>query len=73
MIRNPSTAQPVVDIQTGLIKSEWLRFFIELAASGLNMEKRNNPPGSPTEGDAYYDLTLHKARMWNGTSWNDWW
>lgn len=71
--RNPSTSQPVVDPQTGTIKPEWLRYFIALAEQGVNLQKRDAAPASPAEGDAYYDLTLHKARMWDGTTWQNWW
>jgi hypothetical protein len=30
-------------------------------------------PGSPSEGDSYYDLTLHKSRTYDGTTWQNWW
>jgi len=30
-------------------------------------------PGSPAEGDCYYDTTTHKLRVYNGTTWNDCW
>lgn len=30
-------------------------------------------PGSPTEGDSYYDSTLHKSRTWDGSAWQNWW
>ncbi len=26
-------------------------------------------PESPTEGQVYYDTTLHQVRVYNGTSW----
>lgn len=28
-------------------------------------------PATPTEGQTYYDTVLHKARTWNGSSWNN--
>lgn len=30
-------------------------------------------PGSPTEGDCYWDSTLHKLRCYDGTIWNNAW
>jgi hypothetical protein len=30
-------------------------------------------PSNPSEGCTYYDLTLHKARTWNGSAWNALW
>ncbi len=30
-------------------------------------------PADPVEGQSYYDTTLHKARVWDGTAWNDLW
>jgi hypothetical protein len=29
--------------------------------------------GLEVEGESYYDTTLHKARTWNGSAWQDWW
>lgn len=29
--------------------------------------------GTETEGESYYDSTLHKTRTWNGSSWNSHW
>lgn len=70
--RNPSTGQPFVDPQTGRITDAWLRYLVALAA-GPNLETRTSAPTSPAESDSYYDLTLHKARTWDGTAWNNWW
>lgn len=30
-------------------------------------------PPSPAEGQAYYDTTIHKARVYDGTAWRDLW
>lgn len=30
-------------------------------------------PASPGEGRTYYDTTLHKARTWDGSVWQDHW
>lgn len=30
-------------------------------------------PGSPTEGDTYYDTVTHKTRTWDGSTWQDHW
>lgn len=30
-------------------------------------------PASPAEGWAYYDSTLHKLRVWDGTAWQNCW
>lgn len=30
-------------------------------------------PSQPKEGCTYYDLTLHKARTFDGTVWNSLW
>jgi len=47
------------------------------SASSVNVSKINlipgPSPGSPAEGDMYYDATLHKLRVWNGSEWNDCW
>lgn len=55
---------------------EWVR----KVATALNastgrqafpFERLAAAPSTPDEGQSYYDLTLHKARCWNGTAWND--
>lgn len=30
-------------------------------------------PDGPTEGQAYYDSTLHKLRVWDGSAWQNCW
>ena len=30
-------------------------------------------PGTPFEGQSYYDNVLHKARTWDGSAWQDHW
>ncbi len=41
-------------------------------ATVLNLTP-GSAPSTPEEGDIYYDSSTHKARCWNGTSWNDLW
>lgn len=36
-------------------------------------EELSAAPGSPTEGQTYYDKTLHKVRTWDGTAWQNYW
>lgn len=31
----------------------------------------SSAPASPSEGQSYYDTTTHKARVYDGTVWND--
>lgn len=71
--RNPSTAQPFVEHDTGIIKTEWLRFLMQLANGGPYFDLRTGPPSNPSESDTYYDTVLHKARTWDGTTWRNWW
>lgn len=33
------------------------------------LENLATPPGSPVDGQAYFDTALGKARVWNGTAW----
>lgn len=50
---------------------------LELRATALEgyrslpFEPLASAPSSPAEGRTYYDTTLHKARTWNGTAWQD--
>lgn len=37
------------------------------------LRKLSAAPGSPVEGESYYDDVLKKTRTWDGTSWNDHW
>jgi hypothetical protein len=37
-----------------------------------NIQQLAGSPGSPNEGDTYYDTTLHQAFVWNGTVWVPW-
>lgn len=30
-------------------------------------------PPDPVEGQAYYDATSHKLRVWDGSAWNNCW
>lgn len=30
-------------------------------------------PAKPAEGDGYYDTTLHVARIWDGSTWQNLW
>jgi len=36
-------------------------------------EELSGAPASPAEGRTYYDLTLHKARTWDGSAWQNLW
>lgn len=36
-------------------------------------EELSGAPASPDEGRTYYDTTLHKARTWDGSAWQDHW
>jgi hypothetical protein len=45
---------------------------IEQALNSL-IPRLVSAPLNPQEGQAYYDLTLHKNRTWDGTAWNNWW
>lgn len=35
----------------------------------MKMPMRASPPGSPEQGEYYFDTTLGYARIWNGTKW----
>lgn len=43
------------------------------AAKPHPFEELSAAPSSPTEGQTYYDTTLHKARTWDGSAWRDYW
>jgi hypothetical protein len=72
-VRNPNVNTPLINPATGVINTEWLRYFISISASGPNLEQRSGPPMSPAEGKSYYDFSLHKARTWDGAIWQNWW
>lgn len=42
-------------------------------SKGMVLPKSATAPGSPVEGQAYYDTTLHKLRVWDGTTWQNAW
>ena len=37
----------------------------------MRLDPRSSAPSSPSEGDIYYDGTLHKLRCYNGSSWQN--
>lgn len=37
--------------------------------STIALPKLASAPGSPNEGDYYYDTTLHKVGFYDGTTW----
>lgn len=39
----------------------------------LRLEPRSTEPENPGEGDIYYDSTLHKLRVYDGTQWQNCW
>lgn len=39
----------------------------------LRLEPRTTAPANAGEGDIYYDSTLHKLRVYDGTQWQDCW
>lgn len=39
----------------------------------LRLEPRTAPPINPAEGDIYYDATLKKLRVFDGTTWQNCW
>jgi hypothetical protein len=39
----------------------------------MRLEPRGTAPGTPAEGDIYYDSTLHKLRVYDGTAWQNCW
>jgi len=55
------------------------RIVAEMIAAAVSTGKQEpfemlaSAPASPGEGRTYYDTTLHKARTWDGTAWQDHW
>ncbi|MCX6226514.1 MAG: hypothetical protein NTV01_17490 [Bacteroidia bacterium] len=39
----------------------------------LRLEPRNDAPASPAKGDIYFDGTLNKLRVYDGTTWQNCW
>ena len=39
----------------------------------MNLTPRATAPSSPSQGDIYYDSTLNKLRVWDGTVWQNCW
>jgi hypothetical protein len=39
----------------------------------MRLEPRTTAPDNPAEGDVYYDGTLHKLRVYDGTAWQSCW
>lgn len=39
----------------------------------IRLEPRTTAPDNATEGDLYYDATLHKLRVYDGTTWQNCW
>lgn len=58
-------------------RPEWVR----QVATAINnlLRKRgsfpsySNAPPDPEPGDGYFDTALSKARVWDGTAWNNLW
>jgi hypothetical protein len=58
--------------------AEWVRKVS--AAVNTLLRARETPfleldtaPTNPGRGQAYYDTTTNKVRIWNGSAWNDLW
>jgi hypothetical protein len=55
--------------------AEWVR----KASATINgllrapFQSSDSAPQNPIEGQGYYDLTTHKARIFDGTIWRDLW
>jgi hypothetical protein len=45
---------------------------VAIMALGM-LPQYTSAPSSPTEGQSYYDLTLHKSRTWDGSAWQNHW
>lgn len=39
----------------------------------MNLTPRATAPSSPSQGDIYYDSTLNKLRVWDGSTWQNCW
>jgi len=39
----------------------------------MRLEPRNTAPSSPSKGDIYFDNTLNKLRVYDGTTWQNCW
>ena len=39
----------------------------------LHLTPRNSPPSPAYQGDIYYDSSLNKLRVYDGTTWHDCW
>jgi hypothetical protein len=39
----------------------------------MNLTPRASAPSSPAQGDIYFDSTINKLRVWDGTTWQNCW
>jgi hypothetical protein len=39
----------------------------------LRLEPRNTAPSSPSKGDMFFDSTINKLRVYDGTTWQNCW
>jgi hypothetical protein len=46
---------------------------LSVTQSGIQLAPLDAAPAAPSEGDTYYDTSLHKLRCWDGTTWQDMW
>lgn len=56
--------------------ADWMRMVardLNPLTQGYLFIQLDDAPASPTEGFVYYDRTLHKARCYDGTSWQNFW
>lgn len=44
-----------------------------LLGQQIPFERLSAAPASPVEGQGYYDTVTHKARVYDGTAWQDLW
>lgn len=49
------------------------RAAIVSSSGGLVLPTLSAAPGTPVEGESYYDTTLHKTRTWDGSAWQNHW
>lgn len=56
--------------------ADWMRMVardLNPLSQGYPFIRLDSAPQDPEESFTYYDLTLHKARTWDGSAWQNHW
>lgn len=68
-----SNTGPTGNLTIGCGLTGGIRGKVIVDSYSMVLPMKSSAPASPVEGEQYYDSTLHKGRIYDGTLWQDLW